>query len=191
MGRPSVAVERRRQIIDAALRSMAIHGFAGTTLDRIAEVAGMARGHVRHFAGNRDELLTEAAKSFYFDGTDGRSLFPENETLAAALDYLFGGFVGPDEENVIALGFVEAARVIPTIAVVVLSAYTGTQAALTELIAAQHPDSSREAAEQVAYGVLTIALGNVFLSDIEASTVRTQAGRAAAERLIASLVERP
>ena len=173
--------------MEAALHSMAVHGFAGTTLDRIAEVAGMARGHVRHFAGNRDELLTEAARSFYFDGTDGRSLFSEVETLAGALDYLFGGFVEPDEDNVVALGFVEAARVIPSVAEVVLSAYTGTQTALTHLVEARYPHRSAADAENVAYGVLTIALGNVFLSDIEASAERTRSGRAAAERLLDSL----
>lgn len=67
MGRPSVAAERRRQILEAAIRCIAAKGFAGTTLDGIAEEAGMARGHVRHFAGNRDDVLLGAAMLLYFD----------------------------------------------------------------------------------------------------------------------------
>lgn len=67
MGRPSVAAERREQILDATMTTIAEHGIHGTTLDRIADTAGMSRGHVRHFVGNRDRLLLDTATALFAD----------------------------------------------------------------------------------------------------------------------------
>jgi TetR/AcrR family transcriptional repressor of bet genes len=121
VGRPSVADARRRQILEAAIRCLSNRGLAASTLDGIAAEAGMARGHVRHFVGNRDEILTAAAVLFYFGevpdldgettGAHGGSFLPTGTTtVAEALDYLFGAFADPGPENLAALAFVDAAR---------------------------------------------------------------------------------
>lgn len=52
---------------------------------------------------------------------------------------------------------------------------------------ADHPAADRAACESVAYGVVGIALHNVFLSDIASKATGTATARAAAERLIATL----
>ena len=57
MGRPSLAAERREQILDAVTRCVAEFGLEGTTLERVAETSGFSRGHIRHYLGNRDEML--------------------------------------------------------------------------------------------------------------------------------------
>jgi TetR/AcrR family transcriptional regulator, transcriptional repressor of bet genes len=194
MGRPSVAVERRRQILDATLRCLGQYGVAGTTLDRIAEEAGMSRGHIRHFAGNRDEVLTEAARVFYLgepaddDGTV--RLFERSiATLDEAVDYLFGEFIESTDENAVALAIVEAARTMPAIHDIVTSAYDGVQSALVELLAAEAPAATEQERAAVAYGLLSIGLGTGFLTDIEPSIERPGRARAAADRLVAGLRE--
>lgn len=199
MGRPSVAVERRRQILEAAIRCVAAHGLAATTMDRIAEEAGMARGHVRHFAGNRDDVLTAAAVLLYFgevpeSGAEdpavahhGSFLPDEAHTFDAALDYLFGEFAEPGAENTVALAFVEAGRSNPHINAIVLKAYTSSQNELAALLIAEHPDATPDACERIAYGILTIAIGNVFMADIEVDARRTASARQAAEQLVATL----
>src|SRR5699024_12343943 len=96
MARPSVANERRQQIMEATLATMTEHGISGTTLDRIAESAGMSRGHVRHFLGNRDEILVNTARYFYADGSDSGSSAMQPTSLAAwddAVQDLFGDVV--------------------------------------------------------------------------------------------------
>lgn len=57
MGRRSLAAERRQQVLEAASRCLARNGLAGTTLEKIAEESGLSRSHVRHYVGNRDDLL--------------------------------------------------------------------------------------------------------------------------------------
>lgn len=191
MGRPSVAAQRRREIIDATLRRLATHGFSGTTLDGIAEEAGMARGHVRHFAGNRDQLLVSAARDFFAaDGSHDASLtvLPEHlETLDDAIDFLFGDFAAPGPENGVALALVEGARVVPAIREILVEAYLSVPAALEKLLERAAPLTSTEARAATAYGLLTLALGNVFLTDIEESPERTRLAHLSAERLISHL----
>ncbi|UUT35983.1 TetR/AcrR family transcriptional regulator [Microbacterium elymi] len=149
MTRPSVAVERRRQIAEATIRCIGAHGYAGTTLDRVANEAGMARGHVRHFAGNRDEMLVAAAWYLYFSvipaegdtmpSTDGSFLPSAVHTFDDALDYLFGEFADPGPENAAALAFVEAGRTNPDIHAIVVRAYESMHEELTTLLTAASP----------------------------------------------------
>ena len=202
MGRPSVADARRRQILDAAIRCLSARGLGATTLDGIAAEAGMARGHVRHFAGNRDEILTAAAVLLYFGevperGGDpieahGGSFLPsDTSTMPEALDYLFGGFAEPGPENVAALAFVDAARTSEGIRAVVVHAYLSSEEELRRLLERTAPHASAEELATTAYGVLTIALGNVFMSDLEVSDDRTARARRSAETLIDQLIGRP
>lgn len=57
-GRPSVADERRRQIVDAFIGLIAAHGLDRVGLDDVAAAAGVKRSALRHFIGNRDALVT-------------------------------------------------------------------------------------------------------------------------------------
>ncbi|WP_440708683.1 TetR/AcrR family transcriptional regulator [Herbiconiux sp. YIM B11900] len=203
MGRPSLAAERRRQILEAAIRCVAAHGLAGTTLDGIAEEAGMARGHVRHYAGNRDAVLADAAVLLYFGevpeaeaedpvAAHGGTFLPDNTTtIEAALDYLFGDFAEPGPENTVALAFVDAARTNPRIHAIVVDAYLSSQTELAAILATTRPGCEPDARADVAYGILTLAIGNVFMADLEVSAQRTASARRSAERLIAALPASP
>lgn len=189
MARPSVADERREQIISATLRTISERGISGTTLDRIADTAGMSRGHVRHFAGNRDRLLLDAARAFYADETGEPAILPAGiQDLDAALDYLFGEeFASSSAENAIVLAFVELARTTPEIAETLAAAYSSTRARLSSFIAAARPAAAPAAREAAAQGVLTAALGNVFIGDFDRDAARTSLTRAAVDALLAAL----
>lgn len=185
MARPSVADERREQIIAATLQTMAQHGISGTTLDRIADTAGMSRGHVRHFVGNRDRLLLDTARAFYA----APAVLPaEIDDLPAALNYLFGDeFASSSADNAIVLAFVELARSSPDIASVLAEAYGSARERLIEFIAAAHPDAATPLHEVAAQGVLTTALGNVFIGDFDREPQRTERSRAAVDALLGAL----
>lgn len=190
MGRPSVAAERREQILDATMATIAEHGIHGTTLDRIADAVGMSRGHVRHFVGNRDRLLLDTATAVFADasGKVGSILLPDTISIEGALDYLFGpDFNSPDRENAVVLGLVELSRSTPEIAQLLTTAYTATRLELAELVAQAHPDASHDSCLTAAYGVLTCALGSVFLGDFDNDPSRMERSRAAAEALLAAL----
>ncbi|KQR53615.1 TetR family transcriptional regulator [Leifsonia sp. Leaf336] len=190
MPRASVAAERREQIFEAAMATIAEHGIRGATLDRIAETAGMSRGHVRHFVGNRDRLMLDIAVAVFSDGSGevGSILPGPVATIAEALDYLFGPVFGsPDRESAVVLGLVELSRTNPEIAEVLASSYALTSSQLAELVAEAKPAASREACATIAYGVLTCALGSAFLGDFDADPARLGRSRAAAEMLLTTL----
>lgn len=189
MARPSVADERREQIIEATLRTISEHGISNTTLDRIADTAGMSRGHVRHFAGNRDKLLLDAARVFYADENGEPAILPAAvNSLNSALDYLFGGeFAASSSENAVVLAFVELARTTPEIAEVLTASYASTRERLAAYIAEAKPHAPLPAREAAAQGVLSTALGNVFIGDFDSDETRTARARAAVDALLAAL----
>ena len=52
-------VEKRRQILDAAVRVFARQGFHATRVSDIADEAGVAYGLVYHYFSSKDEVLSE------------------------------------------------------------------------------------------------------------------------------------
>lgn len=57
MGRKSLATERRNELLDAFERCILKYGLEGASLEQVAEEAGMTRSIIRHYIGNRDELI--------------------------------------------------------------------------------------------------------------------------------------
>jgi len=56
---PAPAVDKRRQILDAAIRVFARQGFHSTRVSDIADEAGVAYGLVYHYFKSKDEVLNE------------------------------------------------------------------------------------------------------------------------------------
>lgn len=57
MGRKSLAPQRREQIIAAFTRCVLKYGLDGSSLERIAEEAGLKRSIIHHYIGNREEVV--------------------------------------------------------------------------------------------------------------------------------------
>ncbi len=56
---PAAAVDKRRQILDAAIGVFARQGFHSTRVSDIADEAGVAYGLVYHYFKSKDEVLNE------------------------------------------------------------------------------------------------------------------------------------
>lgn len=202
MGRRSLVTERRQQIIAITIQVIATHGVRGTTLERVADTADMARGHIRHFVGNRDDLITDAARVFYFgdEAMDDKDLDhiaasapilePEG-SLSEALDYLFGEFGEPGSKNAAAFSFHDASRSMPSVHAIVLRAYLGMQSSLSSILHREHPGAGEERCRRVAYTLVTMAIGNSYILDLEVSDERIADVRAIADQLIDSLQHAP
>lgn len=57
MGRPSLRLRRRAEIIEGFARVLAERGYAGATIAAVAEAAGVAPGLVHHYFEDKAELL--------------------------------------------------------------------------------------------------------------------------------------
>lgn len=58
-----IALERRRNLIDAAIRDIAANGYDAVTIATICEEAGFSRGLIGHYFSGKDDLLLEAVKT--------------------------------------------------------------------------------------------------------------------------------
>ncbi|MGF1645915.1 MAG: TetR/AcrR family transcriptional regulator [Kineosporiaceae bacterium] len=90
-GRPSLAGERRAQVLDAFLTLVGEHGLEAVTLDRVAQAAGVQRPVIRHFVGNRADLVRQAIGrlSEWYEA-EVRTAVGAAPNVDALLDLLFG-----------------------------------------------------------------------------------------------------
>ena len=191
MARPSVALERREQIIEATMTTIAEHGISGTTLDRIADAVGMSRGHVRHFVGNRDRLLLDTAVSCLrgrerrgrvdHPGRSQRSRGGAGLPLRARVQLARPRERrGSGARRALAHAAPRSPRSSPR--------PTPRRACSWQnWWPTKYPDASTDACVTVAYGILTSALGSVFLGDFDADPSRMARSRAAVEALLTAL----
>ncbi len=55
-------VAKRREILDAALRVIAEHGYSGATVKQIADEVGLSQNGLLHYFGSKDSLLIEVLR---------------------------------------------------------------------------------------------------------------------------------
>ena len=89
----AATVDKRRQILDAAIRVFARQGFHSTRVSDIADEAGVAYGLVYHYFSSKDEVLNE--------------LFSERWSLMlAAIDEADRGNASPREKLAAVASFI-------------------------------------------------------------------------------------
>jgi AcrR family transcriptional regulator len=87
------AADKRRQILDAAIRVFARQGFHATRVSDIADEAGVAYGLVYHYFKSKDEVLNELFSQRWsllltaIEETDGGDA-PPREKLAAVAGFI-------------------------------------------------------------------------------------------------------
>lgn len=62
----NTATDRRRQLIEATLKSIELYGFQGTTIVTISKLAGMSSGIISHYFGGKQGVI-EAAVRYLLD----------------------------------------------------------------------------------------------------------------------------
>jgi AcrR family transcriptional regulator len=60
----AIAVERRRELQEAAIRCIAEKGYANVTVAIICDEAGFSRGLIGHYFKGKDDLVLEAINTF-------------------------------------------------------------------------------------------------------------------------------
>lgn len=192
MGRPSMAAERTEQIMQATARCLQKNGLAGTTLERVSEESGLSRSHVRHYVGNRDDLLRKFADWLY-TGYEaefiGRIAAAESrEKLPIAMDYLFStGFLPIGDDDTVIRELITAGIADERIRGTMQVHYTQAIQSVEDALAAEYPEASPGARRSVAYGVWCLAMGNSMMAELQLPVASGGLVRAAAEALLERL----
>ena len=192
MPRPSLKVQRTEEILAAFARCAAKFGLEGSTLERIAEEAGVKRTILRHYVGNREDLieaLTASIVDFYTrEGEELFALLPERGASDLLVDYLFsdGGAINP-EMLLTAEQLIAAGDRYPNVRRQMASWVTSFVGQVTEVLARDYPDASEDDLLAVAYGIVGIYFNTDSLAPLRLPGAYRTAAKQAAERLIRTL----
>ncbi len=189
MGRPSLDLERREQIMTAFETCVIEFGLHKTTLQKVAEQCGLPRPLVRHFVGNRDQMvgllldrLVERADQ------DLARRYEQQPDLEKMLDFLFAGaFIDPMSNQLVDQIW-QLAYHDDEVKQQLNSMYGLLKTRLIEQMEREQlPNSSRF--HDVAQTLISLAFGETCFADIGMSTQSKQFSRQLAEQVIASLKE--
>lgn len=189
VGRPSKAPKRIDEVLDAFTRCVARYGLEGVTLQRVADEAGMARGHIRHYVGNRDELrelfaqrivgrYAGRAEQLAHAGAAGRR-------AEAIVGYFFGEEMEPSDDNAAINAILGAVRFDDALRERIRTVYTGLETLLRDALADDHPGRPPATYHDAAYQILALAYGHWTFAEMGFPADRAQS----AHRLALTIVD--
>ncbi len=192
MPRPSLKDVRSAEILTAFASCVARFGLEGATQERIAETAGVKRTILRHYLGNRDDMI-DALIDFIVADFDAQSqaLFdalPKSNRVAALLDCLFGASGRTDPDLVLTFqALVAAADRYPKARVSLLAwIQRFTEAVEAELTTA-FPSAARDRVTAAGHGLVALYFNADSLHPLQPPKHWDQASRTAADLLVDSL----
>ncbi len=192
MARPDLSAERSQQILDAFSRCVARLGFDATSLEEVAGEAGVRRSIIRHYIGNRDDLvaafLDHLGIRLQRQNDDMRAWFSANPGVGDLPHYLFAD-VSNDELPVIESVYA-AGRRNPAIACRLEGWQQGFADALEDVLRTSLPDADQEDIAAVSHGLAAIYNNHQSMLTLGAPPRYSAMALAAAEMLIAALVTR-
>ncbi|MEO1194208.1 MAG: TetR/AcrR family transcriptional regulator [Pseudomonadota bacterium] len=160
MGRPSLKKERAFEILEAFMRCVARYGLDGSTQDRIAEEAGVNRTLLRHYVGNRDEMVA-ALLDHIESRFDEMTLalvqdLPPQERSRRLLDRLFAAETHATIDAAVYQALVAASDRYPGIRDRLTDFLDRFEATLAQEFAREHPSAESETCSMVATGIAAI-----------------------------------
>lgn len=194
MPRPSMKQQRTEEILQAFARCVARYGLDGSTLERIAEEAGMLRPLVRHFVGNREELEQQLAQRAiqlsqqswheflqYMEGADG----------AGGAEYLLQGLFaesGDDSEQLqVTEALVLASRSRPWLQQLMGRWLTDFEMDIRRLLSKEYPQQPDSAIKAVSFGLISLYLNLDSIVPLNQAENYRESAMEAAIRLLTSL----
>lgn len=133
--------DRRQDLIAATVRSIAEHGFADATVERICAAAGVSRGLISHYFAGKDDLLLATFRQLTDElGAETARMAHARgggpvDRLRAAVEVSFRPPVFDAAKMSVWLAFWSEARTRPSLRALNRDLYRGYRAAITRLMA--------------------------------------------------------
>ena len=195
MARPDLSRERSEQILDAFSRCVARRGLDATSLEDAAGEAGVKRAIIRHYVGNRDDVIAA------FLDRLGARLRRENDEMRAwfAADQDMGGMPGyllwdgddSEDDPPVLESLFDAARRDPALAERLTGWLDDFVDAVADVLRASFPEAGENRIRDVAYGLVALYNNHRSMTPLDAPPRYRAMALAAAETLIASLGTSP
>jgi AcrR family transcriptional regulator len=189
MGRKSRADERREEILAAFERCIGRHGI-DVPLEQIADEAGVKRSLIRHYLGNRDELVDQVIERIAgaYPRLVAAMLAAAPGRAADLLDVFFSADISASDWDAVILAVVNTAQgrypqAKQRLAQMMVAIVGQVAAALAQPFPLATPAQRYEAA----YGLICIAQTNDSLLWLGLNPGHTAMARASAARLLDAL----
>ncbi len=158
MPRPSLKDRRSEEILDAYLTCVARFGLEGATQERIAAEAGVKRPLLRHYLGNRDDMIAALAgyviAAFAEVTLALKSRFSETGSPAQLIDLLFDDMHGHDPRLMLAWqALATAAERDPTLGAGLTKCYADFLAVIENVLTRAYPDARPARIQAAAHGI--------------------------------------
>lgn len=194
MGRPDLTEVRTAEILDAFERCVARYGLHGSSLERVAEEAGMKRSVVRHYMGNRDEMVEALAQRVAADCRDHLDAFVSSISEGKRIEQLLAWFF-PDSshgttDSLLAVeSLIAAGEDYPKVRELMTAYVEGVVSMAAEQLRLAYPKAGRSQCWTVAYGLVGICFNHSSLSPLSLPTKYLKAARTSARALIETLAD--
>lgn len=179
--------QRVPQILDATSRVLARWGMDGLTLEKVADEAGLSRSLVRHFVGNRDDLIASYRQRLFdrysYDFLSAQVQDGETHASDVVLEILFDGASNYDDFAAID-AIIASSHTDPALRADILTIYRGLETAIANAVRHDHPEWESRQVESTAYQVLSLAYGHWTMYALGFPDDRRDAARDAIRSLL-------
>ena len=194
MGRKNLKDQRSSEIIAALERCIEKKGLESTTLEQVAQEAGTSRRIIRHYLGNREEMILTAInqieKKHMDSAMEVMGDFQSEARLESALDYLFGKkFNSLPLNNLLAGLLASAVRGDDVIQGAMKRIYNKFQSTIEDELKRAFPRTERNDCRKAAFTIMTLAFGSGWMMQIGFSKQLTENNKATAFKVIQNLAE--
>lgn len=194
MGRKSLEIQRTQQLLEAFIACIPEHGIQGATLDHIAAKAGMTRSIIRHYVGNRDELidkLIDYVVQLNLDEFERAFSQPTSNRVERLLNALFETREDTLSDRLILEVLIHVKEQFPEGTRKVVQLVERLVALITREILLAYPHAGRAEAERVAYTLFCISLSQDSLVWLGISPTLTSQAPEMAYRILQTLAAAP
>lgn len=190
MGRPKLDETRRKEILDAFERCVVRDGLAKTTLKNVSDEAGLPRPLIRHFVGNRDDMIdlliervVDRANQFVlkYVGTQKRPSVHEY------LDFMFGNAFKDETTNEVVDQLWGLARTDDNVREKLADMYRRHTDVLVSQMKAERMGKSHQRRSATAQVLLALAYGEASFDWLGLEVGNKQATRKVADLVISQL----
>ncbi|MBI5946446.1 MAG: TetR/AcrR family transcriptional regulator [Chloroflexi bacterium] len=194
MGRKDLTEQRHKDILDAFERCLIKYGLEESTLERVAQEAGKSRNIIRHYIGNREDLIAAFVERILLRikqvAADILADTPRQELVPNVLSFLFQERTAndpPDLGERMLGGMWRIREQSPLTQQALLNFYKEFEKILTDGLSRLYLNVPAEKCQEVAYSIICLAETNWVLGSVGVDNSHTHMVRRSAEYLLQSL----
>lgn len=194
MPRPSLKEQRTREILDAYLACVARYGLEGATQERIAAKAGLKRTIIRHYVGNKKDMVYALTTYLVAEFNDQTRIFENSgfkeRCIEDLINLLFSNEALTDPRLVLVYqALIFAVEKYPEIRKPLLGSIERLDKFIAGVLSSRYPYSTKQGIDAATYGLVVLHLNYDTISPLKPPKQWRASSYNAAVALLESLGE--